>query len=90
MPRDTCTVTLSLRDGDMARLTAQVDALRLAAEGSSEIRQRLLSFLDSGAQACSIHVEPDAAVRTDELRIGLQLADGLADLLPAGWAGKGQ
>jgi len=87
MPHDSLTLTIRLPDDSVRRVKADLEVLRLAAERSPEVRDRLQGLIDSGAQLLRFHTEGGAAVRAGELWVDLELADGLRDVLAAVRAG---
>ena len=73
--------------GSVAPLLEDVELLAQAAETSLGIRQRLLDFLDSGAELVRIDLEALPTGVAGEVRIQFELADGLRCLAAAVRAG---
>ena len=68
-------------------LCADLELLAQAAEGSLQVRQFLLDFVDSGAQLVGVDCEVFATPAADELGVQFELADGLRSLVAAVRAG---
>ncbi len=73
---------------DAALLCADLELLADAANRSLQVRQRLLDFLDSGAEFVRVDGEALPAGPAGELRIRFELADGLRSLVVAVRAGQ--
>lgn len=72
---------------DTQQLQADLALLAQAAELSSEVRQRLLDLGDLSSQVRCVDVHSSVAPLAGELRVRLELGDGLAELLAAVRAG---
>lgn len=69
-------------------LCADLELLAQAADGSIEVRQRLLDFLDSGAEFVRVDRKALSACPAGQLRVEFELADGLRLLVLAVRAGE--
>ena len=85
MPR--CSLSISL-SADAAPLCADLALLAEAADRSLQVRQRLLDLLDAGAQLVCVDREPLCAGAAGELRVAVELGNGLRDLVAAVRAGN--
>ena len=69
-------------------LCADLELLAQAADGSLQVRQFLLDFVDSGAQLVRVDGEFFATPVAGELGVQFELADGLRRLVAAVRAGQ--
>lgn len=69
-------------------LQADLALFAQAAECSLEVRERLLHFVDLGAELVRVHPEAVAAAGASQCRVRLDLCDGLRELAAAIRAGQ--
>ena len=73
---------------DVVSVCADLQLLAQAAKRSLQVRERLLDFLNTGAQLVCIDSEGLTAGPAGELRIAFELSDGLRGLAAAVRAGE--
>lgn len=70
------------------RASPELDLLADAAERSPEVRQALVDLLEHGGELIRLDWDDSQAVGAGQLRVRVQLADGLAELARAVRAGE--
>ena len=80
-----CTLRLWL---DASRAMADLGLLAQSAQGSLQLRQRLLDLGDLAGELRAIHLERLPTAGAGECRVGLELSDRLAELVRAVRAGQ--